>query len=258
MKLFRNNKGFTLIELLVVIAIIALLLSILMPSLNRVKERAKQTICKTNLRGVGIAIKLYLNDYADKAFYGHGNRYDWFDAAGKKKKPKDAYWGMAYDSYTENSKIFSCSTFATMKNTIYTIDPGDILGGFGLNPFFSGNISGETEGIQVSSIRTPAKFIVVQGHVEPNPEDKDMFYIYTGAYNLEKYRTGSRSDHYAGIFRHNKRSRSLDEPAGDVTRRDNILENPNGQSNTLWLDGSVSGMDETTGEDVRKSWYEGE
>ena len=55
----KNKKGFTLIELLVVIAIIALLLSILTPALNSVKERAKRLLCLNALRQSGIAITSY-------------------------------------------------------------------------------------------------------------------------------------------------------------------------------------------------------
>lgn len=59
----RNSQGFTLIELLVVIAIISLLVSILLPSLNKARDIAKQVVCSTNLKGIGTAFALYENDY---------------------------------------------------------------------------------------------------------------------------------------------------------------------------------------------------
>ncbi len=61
-----NRKGFTLIELLVVIAIIALLMSILMPALNRVKEQARRQSCSARLRQQGLALTLYSGDNDSK------------------------------------------------------------------------------------------------------------------------------------------------------------------------------------------------
>ncbi|MFB3890443.1 MAG: prepilin-type N-terminal cleavage/methylation domain-containing protein [Phycisphaerae bacterium] len=56
-------RGFTLIELLVVIAIIALLLSILVPSLQTAREMSRSTVCMTNLRNIHAALTLYAEDW---------------------------------------------------------------------------------------------------------------------------------------------------------------------------------------------------
>lgn len=61
----KKKKGFTLVELLVVVAIIALLISILLPSLSRARELAKRTVCASNLRTVGQGQAIYANDNLD-------------------------------------------------------------------------------------------------------------------------------------------------------------------------------------------------
>jgi prepilin-type N-terminal cleavage/methylation domain-containing protein/prepilin-type processing-associated H-X9-DG protein len=57
------GTGFTLIELLVVIAIIAILASLLLPCLARSKAAARSAVCKSNLRQVGMALRMYVDDH---------------------------------------------------------------------------------------------------------------------------------------------------------------------------------------------------
>src|SRR3989339_1899160 len=97
------NKAFTLVELLVVISIIALLLSILMPSLNRVRSVGKQTVCLAHMRQLGLALDMYSQENNGYVVAGRfHNQGDWLSINAfysnltpyldPGKKPNDRVW----------------------------------------------------------------------------------------------------------------------------------------------------------------------
>jgi prepilin-type N-terminal cleavage/methylation domain-containing protein/prepilin-type processing-associated H-X9-DG protein len=62
----KNKRGFTLIELLVVIAIIGILAALIFPALASAKEKARRAQCMNNLKQMGIAMQLYVDDHSDQ------------------------------------------------------------------------------------------------------------------------------------------------------------------------------------------------
>ncbi len=135
----KRTKGFTLVELLVVIAIIAILVSILMPALARIRDVARMTVCKTNLKALGFGTLQYAKDHKDK-IPGWGIE---FDEVGPQGDP-DADWitkttgpkgsltlGFQYGyiwEYANAAKVYTCPSLSNKMNpkhnmAIHTTNP---------------------------------------------------------------------------------------------------------------------------------------
>ncbi len=93
----KKKGGFTLVELLVVIAIIALLMSILMPALARVRKQAKAVLCQSNLKQWGAIFAMYLGDYQGRYLSG------WIAEEDLASRPfYKNYWYDAFKPYYGN------------------------------------------------------------------------------------------------------------------------------------------------------------
>ncbi len=119
----KSHRGFTLIELLVVIAIIAILLAIMMPALQRIKEQAKEITCRSNLRQYGVAQTMYLDDNEDRypsawrslvanerPVSGYERYCRWHDP---RYPPDGPFW-----PYLKNEKVHLCPSFKVLAKSI--------------------------------------------------------------------------------------------------------------------------------------------
>lgn len=206
----KRITGFTLVELLVVIAIIALLMSILMPALRRVKMQAQEVACRNNTRQIGLIIYMYLeeNDFymphlyeydygtINGVDYGHNNTmcngYLWSDPSYYVAAPMDSpddtmvtwpilvpeenrnvktYWGCAFKEFVKDTKVFGCPAF---KNALEMMDV-DKLYGCDVGAFYDSAfaINGYLDWININSIKNHGEVIVASDHVEPRIEQAD-------------------------------------------------------------------------------------
>ena len=139
MKTASRNTGFTLIELLVVIAIIAILAAILFPVFAKVREKARQTACLSNMKQLGLAFAQYNDDYDEQTPNGYNASFPGGDG-----------WGGELYPYVKSNAVFVC--------------PDDSPGSIGSYAYNSNNTApnGTTvSGVSISKYDSPSKTVLL-------------------------------------------------------------------------------------------------
>jgi prepilin-type N-terminal cleavage/methylation domain-containing protein/prepilin-type processing-associated H-X9-DG protein len=104
------RQAFTLIELLVVIAIIAILAALLFPVFAQAREQAKTSVCISNTREIGLAVRMYFQDYDQTApiFYAYNTIAPDGVTSARAGDPAHKGVELLVLPYTQNKQIFTC------------------------------------------------------------------------------------------------------------------------------------------------------
>ncbi len=170
-----NLKGFTLIELLVVIAIIAILAAILFPVFAQAREKARQSSCLSNMKQIGTAIQLYVDDYDETFLAGSWSaRESINDSIGVTHTVPYKLW-----PYVKNAGLFCCPSCPGRADVVK-------LGNYGYpSSSYAANgavLSANGSAVTMATIARPSELLFLQEHNTSGDISPAKGYIFMNPY----------------------------------------------------------------------------
>jgi len=161
------RRGFTLIELLVVIAIIAILAAILFPVFARAREKARQASCVSNLKQIGLALRMYCQDYDET------NTPMWYSCAGVSYR-----WHQTVQPYMRDVEMYRCLSSAQLVDSYTGLYMSYGMNTFNLDPGVYPSFWYATADAQ---IQDPSGTIWVADSYNPTNSAQGSYYVGGGA-----------------------------------------------------------------------------
>jgi len=93
-----GQRGFTLVEALMVVVLISLLVALLMPTLRQARERARLSVCGSNLRQIAMGVNLYATEHR-----GHAPHGLFYATYGISSEPYSSHFGLLHDRYVPSA-----------------------------------------------------------------------------------------------------------------------------------------------------------
>jgi prepilin-type N-terminal cleavage/methylation domain-containing protein/prepilin-type processing-associated H-X9-DG protein len=158
-----NKHAFTIIELLMVIAIIGVIAALLMPAIGKARESGRRTQCTNNLRQIGIAMYIYIDEH-DSRFPPVVDVPDW--------------WFHLLEPYLDDLNVWKCPSY---KEHNY----GDTIHfSYGFNYWGLNDVTGGWHGKHINAVTSPSQCIMISdgGRHSSDPADMSRCYIYKNSY----------------------------------------------------------------------------